>query len=215
MSAKSIQRKIDIAHQRVGKKLGYGYTVYRPVNNIDVLDESNIIGLNVKSTFTLNDSYTSAMGWGIPVWMCYTNASLIQAGDFLYSESEGRTFFVLDRKPHLPVMTLEVNDRINVQTIGYSDGADGFGPGVTTFVARNLPAYVSYGSSSIGATTPARNLGESGVRVASVITTLPRYNMVMGTSVTLADGFQGDVVAYDYSSVGSALRLTAKEFVVA
>jgi len=213
MSAKGIQKRIDNAHRKVGKALGYVFNLYRPLTNVDVLDDANYID-DIKLTVTLNDSYMSTIGWQTPVWTAYTDAKQLQVGDFLYSEEQGRTFFVMSRQPHLPVLMMEVNDRVDVQVVGYGDDGTGYSPEATTYLARNLPCYISYGASGMGGGVPARSMGTAGIRNATIITTLPREVMTMGATVTnLADTFRGDVVSYDYTSVGRGLRMTVQEFV--
>lgn len=214
MSAKSIQRKIDVAHKKIGKKIGYGYGLYRPLSNINVLDDANLIADNVKSTFTLSDTYMTALAWQIPVWTCYTDATQAEEGDFLYSEDQSRTFFILARLAHQPVLAVEVNDRIDLKIVGYGDNGSGFAPDTTTYFAKNLPCYLSYGAQQMSGGIPARTNASAGARTATIITTVPRTQVLMGSSVIVPDGFQGDVVSYDYSSVGVALRFTAQEFSV-
>ena len=62
MSAQSIQRKLDAAHKKISNKLGYKYTLYRPLRNIDVLDDANIID-DVNLNVTLSDQFTKALSW--------------------------------------------------------------------------------------------------------------------------------------------------------
>lgn len=212
MSAKSIQRKIDSAHRKIGDKLGTPYTVYRPLNNIDVLDDANIVYEDVKSTFTMSDKYTKAFSSGKPIWTCYTAAGVVEEGDFLYSETEGRTFFIMARHPLHPVLAMEVNDRMDVYRTGYGDDGNGWRPDVRTLVARNLPCDLGFGASSFGGLVPARTIATAGTRVATITTSLPRSVMAMGLSVE-SDGFIGDVISYNYSSSGTALNITAQEFV--
>lgn len=212
MSAKSIQRKIDKAHLKVSKALGTPYALYRSITNVDVLDDANKV-VDVKLTATINDGYTSTLGWQTPVWTVFTDAQHVQAGDFLWSEDEHRTFFVLSRLPHLPILAVEVNDRIDIKTVGYGDDGTGFSPTATVYLARNLPCFKSYGAASMSGGVPGRNMATTGFRTATIYTTLPKEKMVMGASVVSPDGFKGDITSYDYSSIGSGLKITVQEFV--
>jgi len=211
MSAESIQRKLDVAHKKIGNKLGYTFNLYRPLRNVDVLDDANFIDA-IKLTVTLNDSYTKALEWQTPVYTAYTDAAQIQEGDFMYSEDQGRTFLILSRQPHQPVLVIELPDRVDIQTIGYGNDGDGFAPDATTYTARNLPALVSFSSTSKSGMVPGRNLAQSGIRVASIITSLPASSMLMGQTVTDQNGFRGDITSYDYSTVGNAVNIEVQEF---
>lgn len=212
MSASSLQKKIDAAHKKVSIKLGYTYALYRPIQNNDVLDDANFID-DLKLAVTVNDSYMATLGWEIPVWTAYTDAKMIQLGDFLYSEDQGRCFFVFSRQPHLPVLMLEVNDRCDIKSVGYANDGTGYSSETATYVARNLPCYTNYGTRTTSGGIPARSNAVSGMRSTVLITTLPKQKMAMGLSVELPDGFKGDIISYDYSAVGVGLRVTAQEFV--
>lgn len=210
MGAQNIQNKIDKAHKKVGLKLGYEYGIYRPLTNVDVLGDENWVD-TVKAAFTLNDGYTTALNWSVPVWTCYSDAQQLQTGDFLYSEEQGRTFFVLTRQPHLPILALECPHTMNIQTVGYGDTGNGYEPGATTYIAKNLPGFVQYGATSKGGTYPGRTNTISGIRTATFITTLPNPEMLMGAVVSDEHGFSGNVVSYDYSAVGKSVKLIAQE----
>lgn len=214
MSAQSLQRKLDVAHKKVSNKLGYTYTLYRPINNMNALDDNNIIS-EVKLSFTLSDSYTSALSWQVPVYIGYTDAAQVQEGDFLFSEEQGRTFLILSHQPHQPVLVLEMPDRISILGVTYGDTGDGFGPGADTHIAKNVPALVTLNSSNISGLVPARNLASAGVRNATIITSIPKEKMLMGNTLICDNGFGGDIVHYDYAMVGKAVNIKAQEFQVA
>lgn len=213
MSGKSLQRKIDVAHRKISKVIGYPYNLYRPITNANVLDDSNLVA-PVYLTATISDTYTSTIGWQLPIWTIYTDARLVQAGDFLYSDVEQRTFIVISRLPHLPILAIEANDRIDVKQVGYGNDDNGnYSPNATTYIARNLPCDMSYAAGSLSGGVPARSLGVAGIRQATIYTALPRERMAMGFIISHdSDNFSGNVVSYDYSSVGSGLRLSVNEF---
>lgn len=211
MSAKGIQKKIDNAHRKIGKTLGYTYGIYRPLtSNVDVISDRNFIK-SVKATVTLNDNYSSNISWQIPQWTLYTESAVLEVGDYLYSEEEGRTFFVLNKQPHQPVIAIEANDRIDVQSVGYSDGGTGFAPAQTTFIAKNLPCYLTYGTGSVGGNLPGGGVGSIPFRTMTVYTALPKQSMVLGETLVDTAGFKGDVTGYDFNSVGCGVRILAAE----
>lgn len=211
MSASAIQKKIDNAHKKVGKKLGYQYGIYRPlVSNTDLISDRNLIKY-VKAAFTLNDNYTSNIKWEIPTWTLYTESAEIQPGDYLYSEDQNRTFFVFQMQPHEPVYAIEANDRINIFGVAYANGGTGFAPGSTTYLAKNMPCYLSYGTGSVSGNLPGNGVGSIPYRTMTVITSVPKQIMVLGETITDNAGFTGDITSYDYSSVGAGVKITAAE----
>lgn len=211
MSAKSLQKKIDNAHRKIGKTLGYTYGIYRPLtSNVDVISDRNFIK-SVKATVTLNDNYSANISWQIPQWTLYTESAVLEVGDYLYSEEEGRTFFVLNKQPHQPVIAIEANDRIDIKTVGYTDSGVGFGPASEVYIARNLPCYLTYGTGSISGNLPGNGVGSIPFRTMTVHTALPKQSMILGETLMDTDGFKGDVVGYDYNSVGCGVRFMVSE----
>lgn len=211
MSAKSIQTKIDNAHKKIGNKIGYTYGLYRPLSsNIDVIADRNLIKY-VKATVTLNDNYSSNTKWEVPIWTLYTETAELQMGDYLYSEEEGRTFFVFNKQSHQPVLAIEANDRIDIKSVTYGDAGTGFAPGQLTYLAKNLPCFLTYGSGSVSSDLPGNGVGSIPFRTMTVYTALPKTTMLLGETLLDTEGFKGDVTSYDYSSVGVGVRITVAE----
>lgn len=211
MSAASIQKKIDNAHKKIGKVIGYTYGLYRPIDsNVDVISDRNLIKY-VKATVTLSDSYSSNVKWEIPVWTLYTETAELQNGDYLYSEEEGRTFFVMNKQPHQPVVAVEANDRISIKSVGYANNGTGFAPAQETYIAKQLPCYLTYGSGSVSGSLPGNGVSSIPYRTMTVYTALPKQSMILGETLVDKDGFSGDVTSYDYSSVGVGVKITIAE----
>ena len=210
MGYQSIQTKLDKAHKKVGLKLGQQFGLFRPIINTSILDTENWLA-NILATFTLSDSYTTALNWSVPVWTCYTDAAQIAEGDFLYDEDINRTFFILARQPLLPVLALECPHRVSIKTVGYGNGGTGFAPNATTEFAIDLPAFVQYGSTTKDGRYPGRTTTSAGIRTATIITTFPDPTMLMGSVITDAHGFSGTIIGYDYSVLGKSVKITAQE----
>lgn len=208
MSALSIQQKIDKAHKKVAKTLGYAYNVYRPLTDINPLDDKNIYQ-SVKATFTLSDTYTNTISWEVPIWTVYTDPMLLEQGDILFDGDHA--FIIISRLPHLPVLAVQADDRIDVRNIGYSNSGSGFGPAQDTYVARNLPCYISTDSFGVGLNNPGVGISGTNFRSLTCITYLRDQQNLMSRSITARDGFVGDVTKYDFSSIGSAVKFVAKE----
>lgn len=211
MSAASIQKKIDNAHKKVGKTLGYTYSLYRPLDsNVDVISDRNFIK-SVKATVTLNDNYSSSIKWEVPLWTLYSESAEFELGDYLYSEEQNRTFFIFQKQSHQPVYAIEVNDRVSMQVVGYADSGTGFAPSASSSFAKQLPCYLSYGTGSVSADLPGNGVGSIPFRTMTVITAMPKKAMVLGETMSDNDGFRGDITHYDYSSVGCGVKITVAE----
>ena len=209
MGATAIQKKLDKAHKKVGLKLGEEFGLYRPIINTSILNLENWMA-DVKATYTLSDSYTTALNWQVPVWTCYTEAALIAEGDFLYNDLTEKTYFILARQPLLPVLALECPHKASLQTVGYGNTGTGFAPGALTYIAEDIPGFMQYGSTTKSGSYPGAN-SKAGVRTATFITTFPNPEMLMGAILTDAHGFKGNVIGYDYSALGKSVKITAQE----
>lgn len=207
MSAISIQKKIDKAHKKIASKLGYPYRVYRSLNDIDPLNDRNIFE-HVNATFTLSDTYTSTLSDGTPIWTVYTDPIQVEMGDYLYNDEH--CYIIISRLPHLPVLAIQADDRIDIRTIGYGDSGTGFSPAQSTFVARNLPAYVSTSSHPIPVGMPGVGINKVEFRQMVANTYLKAEVNLMTHSLVWKD-FTGDVITYDFSSIGKGVKITARE----
>lgn len=211
MSAASIQKKIDNAHKKVGKTIGYTYGLYRPLDsNVDVISDRNLIKY-VKATVTLNDNYSSSVKWEVPLWTLYTESAALELGDYLYSEEQDRTFFVFQKQSHQPVYAIEVNDRVFIDQVAYADSGTGFAPSAGTIFAKQLPCFLTYGTGSVSGNLPGGGVGNIPFRTMTVITTMPKQAMVLGETMRDNAGFKGDITSYDFSSVGCGVKITVAE----
>lgn len=208
MSAQSIQLKIDKAHKKIAAKLGFSYNLYRPIDDINPLDERNIFA-NVKATFTLSDTYTSTISWDVPIWTVFTDPSNLEQGDILSNDE--RTYIIISKLPHLPVLAVQADDTIDIRTVGYADSGSGFAPGQSTYIAKGLPCFISTDSYGIANTNPGTGVSGAQYRTINVISFLRDQQNLMTRSVSARDGFIGDIVKYDFSSIGNAVKFTAKE----
>jgi hypothetical protein len=208
MSAQSIQAKLDKAHKKIATKLGYPYNVYRPLNDIDPLNDRNHLQ-QVKATFTLSDAYTTTISWEVPIWTVYTDILQLEQGDIL--DNGQHTYIIISRLPHLPVLAVQADDRIDIHSVGYSNDGSGFSPAQDTYVAKGLPCYISTDSYGVGVGNPGSGINSTNFRSLTVITYLRDQQNLMTRSISARDSFIGDITKYDFSSIGSAVKFTAKE----
>lgn len=208
MSAQSIQLKLDKAHSKIAAKLGYDYNVFRPLNDINPLDDRNLI-CKVKATFTLSDTYTQTISWEVPIWTVYTDIVQLEQGDLLYDGNH--TYIIISRLPHLPVLAVQADDRIAIRTVGYADNGAGFAPGQSTYIAKDLPCFISTDSFGVATSIPGVGINGTNFRSINCITYLRDQQNLMARSVSARDDFIGDITKYDFSSIGNAVKFTAKE----
>lgn len=209
MSQQTIQNKIDKAHAKIGNILGSKYNHYRPLDDINPINDRNIVDTQY-ATFTMNDQYTKAIGWDVPIWTVYTNPVAIEQGDFLSDGS--RTFFILSRVPLLPVLAVECPDVININSVSYGDSGTGFQPGQGAYTAQNVPCFITTGSVNYSGSSPGMGAGVTGFRNLTIISYLRAQQSLIGMTVSGPNGFTGDIIKYDYAALGSGVKFTAQEF---
>lgn len=211
MGAAAIQKKLDNASKKVALKLGYDYQVFRPTNNINPTDTENWVA-NVKASFTLDDKYSKAMQWGVPIWTTYTQNTEIIQGDFLVNVDRDRTFIVMSKKPHLPVLAIETNDLFNILEVTYTNQGDGWSPENETFFAKNIPCYVKMSSSTINGLIPANTIAKAGVRNVEIYSSINEPAILVGKTLTIPQhGFIGTIISYNISPLGYGVMLSAME----
>jgi hypothetical protein len=207
MSALTIQKKIDKAHKKIASKLGFQYNLYRSLTDVNPLDDRNHTAV-VNATFTLNDTYTQTISDGTPIWTVYTDPIQMEMGDYLYDGVN--CYIIISRLPHLPVLAIQANDRIDIRVIGYGDAGTGFGPAQSTYLAKNLPAYVSTSSHPMPVGMPGVGVSKVDFRQMTANTYLKSETNLMNRSLTWND-FTGDIITYDFSSIGKGVKITARE----
>lgn len=205
MSAQSIQNKINRAYTKAGKKLGFDYNVYRPINNIHILDASNYID-TVNFSVSLNTEFSNTIKEQLPIWTVYSDYDILQEGDFI--DNQQRTFLIISKKEMLPILALEVPDRVDIKQVSYSNSGNGFEPGNSTYLARGLPAFITYSN-----TTVSMNGIDAvaGIRKIIVYTHVPSSINLMNETALDYNGFNGNIIGYDFPFLGAGIKLQVQE----
>jgi len=143
--AYSIQKKLWKAYGKVGKALGREFSVYRPTELTDPMRPTNWL-FNTDIAFSQDWKYKSPHKWGVSLWKTWVDGRLnrltdIEQGDIFYDSLRNETYFVASTQEHLDIQSIKANERITISRAGYTDGANGFGPGDTE-VATDVPCYI-------------------------------------------------------------------------
>lgn len=205
MSAEAIQFKINKAYHKAGKKLGLEYNVYRPINNIDVLNANNFIA-TVNFSVSLNTQFSNTIKEQLPIWTVYSDYFVLEEGDFI--NNQDRTFLIISKKELLPILALEVPDRVDIKQVSYSDTGNGFEPSNPTYLAKNVPAFISFGTKS---TRMSDVNSSAGIRTLIVYTHIPKSINLMNETALDYNGFEGNIIGYDYPFLGAGIKLQVHE----
>ncbi len=112
MSGKSIQNTLNRAFNTVGKILGWEFSVYRPTNWLNPLQEANFIGSYTISA-SPDDSFTAEPD-ELSKFRLYVNSERVELGDILYSEELEKTYVVFDKSELRASTGVLAQDRFDV-----------------------------------------------------------------------------------------------------
>lgn len=195
MSAASIQKKLNKAYGKVGRKLGFESDIYRVSQSYDTpINTQNWI-YNIKASFSQDNKFSAPVGSN--VWLAWIDATLdntfdLKVGDIVADRETGRVYYMMDMHPLHPFRALETNTTIGLSTTTmYSDTGDGWGQDQTVTLT-NIPAWVSTtGSRSIdGGFVPARTAMSQSSDQYTIQLWMPEGSIATNDAITLRDGTQ-------------------------
>lgn len=193
MSAASIQRKLNKAYGKVGRKLGFESDVYRVSQSYDnPIDTPNWI-YNIKSSFSQDNKFSAPVGSN--VWLAWLDATLdntfdLKVGDIIADRETGRVYYMMDMHPLHPYRALETNTTISLATsTKYNDNGFGWSQSQTVSL-NNIPAWVSTtGSRSIDSGfVPARTATVQSSDQYTIQLWMPEGSISNNDQITLRDG---------------------------
>ena len=212
-TVQSIQRKLDKAYKKIGKKLGYEYSVYRPNDMPDVsyktdpLDPAYWIDQKY-SSFTKDDSYASAQSYGLPIWTTYIDGNDIKVGDIIYDVERDKTYTVISRDPIKPILSIETNSRLTIYDTTW-DTTGGYNA-TDEVVATNLPANRIPGSGTGDSSfIPASTDTTIGLEVFTYRFWMPQNTVRSGMVVVDEDDNRSNIIQAVYEiDRGYVIRAT-------
>jgi hypothetical protein len=151
MDAARLQAKLNSGYGKAALRLGYQFTVYRPVSVSNPISAANVSGSPLNAVFT-----PRAAGFNFQITSEYKNpefhglfdATSVNVGDYLVNASHG-TYFVAAEQDLLPHLCIQCNNTVTVKRSACPPGAgaQGYsGSTATTAVSimTNWPASVIY-----------------------------------------------------------------------
>ena len=107
MDSIALQDKISRGMGAAARKLGAPFSVYRPKTAAEPLCSRNRI-IKLFASFNPEDGrYTSAPGFGHPIWWGVFDSAYTEPGDYLVGDTG--TYFVCAQRPLLPVQCVLTN----------------------------------------------------------------------------------------------------------
>lgn len=154
MMPTAIQKKLWKGYGKVAKKLGKDYDVYRTTDfSASAIQNNNWITTS-KASFALNDSFSNAHQFGVPIFQVYIDGNLdaifdLKAGDILRHDNDNETYYIAALQDHLPIKAILAPNRIDVQRASYGDTGNGFGPSDSE-VLKGIPCNIQSAGTGTG-----------------------------------------------------------------
>lgn len=205
-----IQEKLWKAYGKVGKVLGRDFGIYRSAELDTPIKERKWV-VDLKVAFSQDWKYSQTLKTGVSLWKCWVDGRYhgladIQQGDILYNSTSGETYFIASTQRHLDIQAIKANDRITINRSGYSDSANGFGPGDTE-VAANVPCYIEELSGTGGGLgyVPGGNYGTDALPQYRLYLWDPNEEIEARDAIVDDQGRRFQVLNIDRNEIGTIL----------
>ena len=127
MDAARLQSKLYSGYGKAAKRIGYQFTIYRPVNSANPIVSANIVGSPVNAAFTpraAGYNFEITSDYKQPLFHGLFDATSINVGDYLHADGHG-TYFLIAKQDHLPILCVECNNVVSVTRAAVDSG---YGP---------------------------------------------------------------------------------------
>lgn len=206
MSAVAINRKIARGFAKVGKKLGYAFSLYRPDSYITPLADRNLV-MTLPLTWSKDEGFSQNPEPTLDYFTLYADYTLLKTGDILNQATEGRTFIVHEVNPLRGAVGVQCNTKMNVLRPVYTPTQDT----KTSFeeVVLDMPCvFESTGAASndgaLTTVTSSMTAGQSQVDIWTVI----RPGTIKLADVLEVEGGRYIIISID--AVFSGVKIKAK-----
>jgi phosphoribosyl-ATP pyrophosphohydrolase len=205
MSGTSVNGKMQKAFQRIGRKLGYKFKVYRSVDFLTPIQAKNFIGEQYVS-FSLDPSFKTPVGSSYKQFNLFLDTNNMQLGDIFVSEEQNKKFVLVNKDSIVTPQAIETPHTITISRPGYST-VGSFESGLNE-IAKDIPASI-FEVGSAGLSAPVSEVKESSANHQySIWVFLPKNNLKIDDIIEDQDGNKSRITSIEYSSVG--YKLTAR-----
>ena len=123
MSGASIAAKVNLGLKKAASKVGFPAKLYRPDNyNYPLNDRNYVTKLDI--AWSVDESFAKNPVDELDHYKIYAPASGFVVGDFLVSDSYGKTFVITELEPLRVPAAILVNDRMSVHRTEYTPAED-------------------------------------------------------------------------------------------
>ena len=208
MSGTSVNGKMQKAFQRIGRKLGFKFKVYRSVDFLTPIQPKNYIGEQYVG-FSADTSFQAPVGSSYKQFNLFIDTSDAHLGDIFVCEEQNKKFVLVNKDPIVTPQAIETPHTITISRPGYSTptATTAFSTAGTE-IAKDIPASI-FEIGSAGLPGPVSEVKESSANHQYAIWVyLPKNNVKIDDIIVDQDGNKSRIISIEYSSVG--YKLTAR-----
>jgi hypothetical protein len=202
MSASTINRKIAKGLAKVGKKLGYKFTLYRPDNYIDPLEDRNKL-MTVQASWSKDEQFKANPEPTLDQYTIFTDFTKLIVGDILRSEELNRIFIINEINELRGAVSFQASDLFDVKRPVHTPTSD---VKVTLVdVITGMPGAVQYAMAKRTDITGNNSATRAGQSIIELWTWLP-VDQIRLNDIIVVTGKNFLVVSVDTSLVGMKIR---------
>lgn len=201
MAGASFDRKVAKAFAKVGKKVGYACTIYRPDTWVNPLQDRNILKQTTMS-WSEDESFAKNPEALLTYFTLYTDYSSLELGDILTLPALSRTFIVTEITPIRGSVGVQCNNKADVLRPVFDMTADK--KSSFNAVMTEVPLVLEYKSAS----QTANALQGVSAKLGSGQSTIEAWTWVPPGSVQLNDVLEVNGLRFQVTSVSSTEKGT-------
>lgn len=163
MSGAKVAKKVDKAMTKVGKKIGFPCTVYRPDSYANPLQDKNIHQENVNIAFSVDAAFARNPIDDLTHMQVYASSDVIQVGDIVVCTNPPASIVIESLDPIRTPSGIMANDRMDLYRSVYTPLADK--KTSLQLVGEKIPCAVRYGSVGVSIQNANMSGGKSTVEI--------------------------------------------------
>jgi len=199
MSGTSINKKLQKAYQKIGKKLGFTFKAYRTLDLITPVQNKNLIG-ELELSFSIDDNFKKPQGEQFKMYNVFLDTTNYELGDIFVSDEAGKTFVLSSKEPIVTPQAIEAPHRVTITRVAYPTSGT-FEP-TNVEVAKDIPAAIFQTGAAGVSSTVSQVKNQSGANQYSIWIWLPQNNIKVDDVITDQFGHSSRVTSVEYSAVG-------------
>lgn len=163
MSGAKVARKVDKAMTKVGKKIGFPCTVYRPDSYANPLQDKNIVQEGVNIAFSVDAAFARNPVDDLTHMQVFASSDVIQVGDIVVCENPPTSIVIESLDPIRTPSGILANMRMDLYRSVFTPHADK--KTSLQMVGEDIPCAVRFGSTGVSIQNSTMSGGKSTVEV--------------------------------------------------